>query len=857
VYKYSLLYVNIYSNGIVFHKNINITIEEILMPEPIKKNTNDSQEPSLCVVCVSVRDFVSFVYREGGLGNTYSYESSGSDKTLHSRFIKSYINKFKDKNYQSEVTLKTEYKTGSFLFKISGRADILLVDSDTISEVIEIKGLYNSAEGVFPDKADILHLAQAKIYAYILCRELIQDNRKVKITICYVSSSNFKAKYFEYEIEFEELNLFFIDTCKYFEEIYKNINQYKFIRDKSIKNQNFPYLSLRSGQKNFMKTVLDSIKTKKPIIIQAPTGTGKTVSSLYPAIKSIPHNFSDYVFYLTAKNSTQEVAKQSLNDMRKNGLIIKSIQITAKEKQCLCKDIYCDVSICKYATGYYNKSRAALKEILKFDAIDSIITRQIAQKYDVCPFEISLDASLFSDIIICDYNYFFDPRIMLERFCFNDLLRLTVLVDESHNLPARANDMYSTELLYSGFIKLYEIKNYLTEKSRISLENIYLYFSNLSSFFNPGENEITVFDKSIPENSFFKSGNVCASRNLPKVFVKLLNEFIISASENFDKLQDPEQKKSFKSFYFDSKYFLRVAFEFFNDSYITYIVKTNNDILISVKCLDSSEMLTKRSNGKNSLCFFSATLQPVVYFKKLLHSSKTYGDEIDFTVFPSPFPPENLFVGVFGEISVKYANRRETLTQVRDIIKFSTGVKKGNYIVFSPSFEYMEWISSLLEENFESEKVDIIKQKRDMQESERENFLIQFKSVSEKSLVAFAVLGGVFSEGIDLVGEYLSGVIIVGVGIPQNDVYNEILKDYYSSIFGNGYDFAYRFPGFNKILQAAGRVIRTENDRGFVILIDERYQTPEYSSLFPLEWNISYLNSPEEIKEELTCFFKE
>ncbi len=835
-------------------KTNNNNSNEIKLPSSLP---NDTEESSPCIFSFSVRDFVSLVYREGGLGASISYDSSGSDKSLHSRFIKSYINKFKDKKYQSEVTLKTEYTMDNFLFKISGRADILLIDSEKINEIIEIKGLYNTNESLFPEKADKLHIAQAKIYAYILGKELSHDSRDIKVTICYVNSSNFKAKYFEYNISFDDLKTFFIETCKYFEELYRNINQYKNLRDKSIHNLNFPYPLLRDGQKNFMKTVLDSIKTKNPILIQAPTGTGKTVSSLYPAIKSIPHNFSDYIFYLTAKNSTQEVAKKSINDMRKNGLIIKSIQISAKEKQCLCKDIYCDVSICKYATGYYNRSKNALKELMKFDAIDSDITKQIALKHNVCPFEISLDASLFSDIIICDYNYFFDPGIMLERFCFNDLLRLTVLVDEAHNLPARANEMHSAELLYSGFLKVYEIKNYFSDITRTSLENISSYFLNLITVFNHTEKETPIFDKSIPENSFFKSNNICASRKLPKQFVKMLNEFILSAGEYFDKIEEPEHKKHFKSFYFDSKYFLRIAFEFYSDSYITYILKSSSDISVSLKCLDSSEMVTKRSNSKNSISFFSATLQPVVYFKKLLHNSKVYGDEIEFTVFPSPFPPENLYVGVFDDISVKYADRRETLPQVRDIIRLSTEMKKGNYIVFSPSFEYMEWISSLFDQTYESENYITIKQKRDMNELERDNFLMQFKSVTDKSLIAFAVLGGVFSEGIDLVGECLSGVIIIGVGIPQNDVYNEILKDYYSSIFGNGYDFAYRFPGFNKILQAAGRVIRTENDRGFVILIDQRYQTPEYISLFPPEWNISCLKSPEDLRDEIVNFFKE
>ena len=824
------------------------------MAEKLENNLiSEAEEPSPCFF--SVRDFVSLVYREGGLGSSFFSESSGSDKTLHSRFIKSYISKFRDKNYQSEYSLKTEFLSGNLLFKISGRADIILKDPDKTLEIIEIKGLYNN-DSLFPDKAENIHVAQAKIYAYILGKEFNKLNQKLKITICYVNSSNFKAKYFEYEMEFDELNNFFIETCKYIEEFYKNLYNYKFLRDKSIKSQNFPYPFLRAGQKNFMKSVLDSIKSKYPILIQAPTGTGKTISSLYPAIKSIPFEFSDYIFYLTAKNSTQEVAKKSLNDMRDKGLIIKSIQISAKEKQCLCKDIYCDVTICKYAKGYYNKSGNALKELMKIDSIDSETTKYIALKYDVCPFEISLDASLFSDIIICDYNYFFDPRIMLERFCMNDLLRLTVLVDEAHNLPARANEMHSTELLFSTFQKIYEIKYLLSESSQISLENLSSYYKNIKTFFISEETEDLLFDKSIPVNSFFKNKNICASRKIPKYFLKLLNDFIQSSGENFDKIENFEYKKYFKSFYFDSKYFIRIAAEYFNDSYITYITHSDNDISISLRCLDSSEMITGRSNSRNSLSFFSATLQPAIYFKKLLHNTKISGNDIEFTVFPSPFPPENLFVGIFSDISVKYINRRETLPKVNEIIKIATGVKKGNYLIFSPSFEYMDWISSLFEENYDAGNIKLLKQRRDMNEIERSHFLSEFESDSKKSIVAFAVLGGVFSEGIDLVGEFLSGVIIIGTGIPQNNAYNEILKDYYSSVFGNGYDFAYRYPGFNKILQAAGRVIRTENDRGFVILIDERYSNPEYISLFPPEWNILHPGSNEEFKNELFYFFK-
>lgn len=805
---------------------------------------------------LGVRNLVDYVYRHGGIKSRPFFESENIPSSIHSKYINAYKRKNPDARVLSEYTLKTEEEIENILFSVNGRADIIRKDNNSTVEIIEIKGIFGEGKSL-PERVDILHASQAKIYGYLYCKESNVFSSSVKITVSYVSAISFEVAHFSKQTTFKELSDFFYETCKQFLGFFSDIEKYRKLRDESILSLKFPYQTIRDGQKDFMNKVLDSIKTGTSCLIQAPTGIGKTVSALYPAIKAIPRKYSDYIFYLTAKNSTQNVALETLRELKESGLIIKCLKITAKEKICLQHDIYCDTGICPYAINYYDKSGQALKKLLKYDFLDADIIVKVAEEYNVCPFEISLDASLFCDVIICDYNYIFDPKVKLARFVNDDANKLSLLVDESHNLPSRANEMHSADLTYSSVKAVYDTRKYLGKETILCVENLFEYFKNAENYFNTELDNPPFFDKSIPGKDSFRHYNTCASRKIPLALCKLIREFLSKSKPDLDRIENHDIKKTLQTLFFEANFFLRVCEEFFDESYILFAEKQKNNIVISVKCLNSSKMICSvATTGKHSSVFFSATLQPCEYFRKLICSpGKEY--DTDFLILPSPFPSENLWVGAITGISVKYSNRSSTLSDVAKVVLTAVSQKKGNYLIYSPSFEYMESLHGIVTGTAQVEGLDIIRQGSNMNEKQRNMFIEEFKKKRNKGLLAFAVIGGIFAEGIDLVGENLSGAIIIGTGIPPNNTFNEILKDYYSFVFGNGYDFAYRFPGFNRVLQAAGRVIRTENDRGFVLIIDERYNLPEYKALFPSEWNMKYIEGLSGIKNELESFFTE
>ncbi len=834
------------------------------MTNSSEKTPNKVQDtPPLSLMRWSVGDFVSFVYRHGGLG-FYSYNSllEGIGIKTHQQFFRYFRKNQPESTLYIEYPLKTVYICPPIRFEIQGRADLIVESADHPIQVIEIKSISSDMPS-FPDKVNFLHLAQARIYAYLFCLEKGKKDLEIKITVKYIIVQSFAIKDFDEVLSFTDLEKFFQETCSYYMDWGISVRQYKISRDSSIKAVPFPYPELRQGQKEFMNTVLSSIKKREPLLVQAPTGTGKTISALYPAIKSIPKQYADYIFYITAKSSTQDIAKKSLDDLRAQGLVLKSIQITAKEKICLCKELYCDPMICPYAIHYYEHYSEAMKELSCHFSIDAALLREIGKKYEVCPFELGLDASLFCDIILCDYNYIFDPKVQLERFILQESYRFTILVDEAHNLPDRANEMYSAAISYQELLDACHLEFYYSSFTRESFTKLSQYFEKLFAFMSKEDQaEMPMessFDASIPPRELFLSPCFCATRKMPKELLKLLDAFVQNAKEEMDHIQDSTAKTALKNLFFSAKFFLRVSEEFFNDSYITTFTKEGKNSRIHFRCMDSSGQIARFHQGKHATIFFSATLSPISYFETKFRDSKSC-DSIKKIVLPSPFPRENLFVGVIPWISTKYPNRKNSLGPIVDIIDAAISCKIGNYIVYSPSFEYQQWIVYAFEmarANKNSNDVKIIKQSTGMSERNQQAFLKEFQHFGNRTLLAFAVMGGVFGEGIDLIGETLSGVVLVGVGLPKKTPERDIIMDYYSSILGNGYNFAYRYPGFNKILQAAGRVIRSENDRGFILLLDERYQTPEYQILFPDEWIPVTLDNKSQVKKVLQEFMDE
>ncbi|MHB1485281.1 MAG: ATP-dependent DNA helicase [Saccharofermentanales bacterium] len=826
------------------------------------------KESSLSLLRLSVRDFVSFAYKTGGLASNAYSSFDGMGTKVHQQFFKSFQKSQPDSTIYTEHQLKTTYEHPPIKFEIQGRADLIVVSPDEKIQVIEIKTI-PKANGSFPENVDFLHIAQARIYAYLFCLDTKNKSCVLNITIKYILINSFKIKDFNETISFYDLEQFFLKTCANYYLLGKSLHQYEIVRNESISSLSFPYPELRLGQKDFMNTALSSIKKREPLFIQAPTGIGKTVSALYPAIKTIPKNYSDYIFYLTAKNSTQDIAKNTLDDMRKQGLIIKSIQITAKEKICLCKDIYCDTTVCPYAINYYLQNTIAMNELSQYFSIDMDVLQKVGEKYSVCPFELGLDMSLFCDIIIGDYNYIFDPKVQLERFVKEESYNFTILVDEAHNLPDRLNEMYSGTISQQDITDISKYKIYFSEYMQKSIDDIMNYFVAITSFLsenaineNSGaiDNE-TTFDSTILSKEMVKASNFCATRKMPGDLLKILTVFVELAKDEMENINDFTTKKALLNLFFAAKFFIRISEEFYNDSYITTFSKENRVFEIKLKCMDSAKQLDRYYQGKHAIIYFSATLSPVSYFESRFKSPKSL-ETLNKLVLPSPFPRENLFVGVIPGISTKYNNRRDSLLSIAEIIDAAISSKVGNYFVYSPSFEYQQWIIHAFELLTQAKKSDampikIIKQTSGMSERNRQMFLERFKEFGKETLVAFAVMGGIFGEGIDLAGETLSGVILVGVGLPKKSLERDIIMDYYSSTVGNGYDFAYRFPGFNKIQQAAGRVIRSENDRGFILLLDERYQTPEYQALFPDEWTPVFLKNKSQVKKSLKEFLEE
>ncbi len=826
----------------------------------------------MTVLKLSVRDLAKFAYRHGGL--KYDADHSESDDTpnsLHSQLISSAMKNDTQADHLSECWLKNSCEIGNIRFEIRGRADLISVFPDKMLRIIEIKTIIDET-GHLPSEADIMHIAQARLYAYMYCLETGEHYNQIAIIVRYILSPAYAMRDFTELTSFGDLEQFFRNTLEMIYDFTRSLKDYRALRDSSIKSMKFPYSELRQGQKDLMGAVLDSIRDKDPLYAQAPTGTGKTISVLYPAIKSIPSNYSDYIFYLTAKTSTQNIACEALDDMRKNGLVARSIRLTAKEKLCPCKEIYCDMEQCRYAVDYYNNSRSAMKELFTADRIDADILLDIAEKYYVCPFEIGLDVSMFCDVIICDYNYVFDPRIRLARFFNEDIYKHVLLIDEAHNLPPRSNEMFSSSLSADMFRKIGELNPYLSESLKASIAKLAGYFSKASEFLtaDPEESNRTphngniprTFDRKIESTAVVKTDGICASRKPPAELLGLCDKFISETKPVLDRMKRHDIKKVLLDVYFEIRFFSKVGWEFYNDDYITLLSFEKDLLLIRIKCLNASDKLTSFYNGKNSVIYFSATMSPQEYFIPLF-SGKPGAYDLKRKILPSPFPPENLWVGIVSAISTKFKERPYTLEDVVSVIYTAISAKKGNYIVYCPSFEYqrmiMDAFKSYLRGITHSNKknITIIGQSRGMSESERNLFLDSFFAARKETLVGFAVLGGVFGEGIDLTGESLSGVVLVGVGLPAKSFEQDILMDYFENAFGKGFDYAYKYPGFNKILQAAGRVIRTDTDRGFILLVDERYSREDYKQLFPEEWDPVYVGSKEDIDSGLREFFGE
>ncbi len=583
-------------------------------------------------------------------------------------------------------------------------------------------------------------------------------------------------------------------------------------RDETVKVLNFPYGEYRKGQRDLAVSVYAAIKNGKKIFAQAPTGTGKTISAIFPAAKALGEGLCAKVFYATAKTITRQIAEEALLHMTRDGLRMRSVTLTAKDKICFCETRRCNPQDCTYAAGHLDRVNAAIKDVIKHEHI--IIRQTIeayAQKHRVCPFELSLDVTQFCDFVICDYNHIYDPRAQLKRFFGNAKTNFVVLNDEAHNLVDRARDMFSAVLKKS---MLTDAAHALPARSAIrrSTNKIAKYFSELKK--ERLTNAAVVTDKAKPEGLY-----------------KLLPDFITKCDAWLQENHGAEGEgfETVMQVYFGVLDFVRI-YELFDERYVTFY-EGGGDVTVKLFCLDPSFLLGATHKKVRSSVFFSATLAPLPYFRTILG-----GADDDFVLrLMSPFPRENMCLLIEPTIPTRYRDREAGYARIADAISAVAAPKKGNYLVFFPSYEYMNVVVAAFTAQYPD--TDVLVQTPSMTDDDREAFLARFAPDNPRTLVAFGVMGGIFSEGIDLKGERLLGVIIVTVGLPLISEERNVISRYYDDVGAGGFEFAYMFPGMNKVLQAAGRVIRTETDRGIILLIDGRFLNASYRDLFPPEWD--------------------
>lgn len=764
------------------------------------------------IIKISVRDLIELVLRGGDLVSSFA----GNSRNVEAIKAHQKVQKNSKENYKSEVTIAYKFIKDDLEIDIKGRIDgVITRDADIIID--EIKTTTNSLDNIKEDY-NFLHWAQVNCYAYFYCLEHKLDTIFTRLS--YYQMDSGEIKYFTKQYSKTDLQQFFYEIIDKFVYLAKVQSKFRNLRDMSIEKLGFPYDSFREGQREFSVAVYRTIMENKILFAKAPTGIGKTMATIFPALKALKAGFTSKIFYTTAKTTTANEAKKALEILQSRGLYLKTIFITAKEKICFQDETNCDPEVCKYAKGHYNRINDAILDILNNNLITKEVIEIYAKKHTVCPFEFALDLTNWCDCVVCDYNYVFDPRVYLRRFFMDDGGDYVLLVDEAHNLLNRSREMYSAEL---------------QKKEILNLKN--LTKGNLKSIHKAlnSANSIMVKMKKQCEDS---PNKVVTQKKPPKEILAPLKKFLQEAEKYFASGEESEINDNILDLYFKVNAFTR-TFEYFDEKYITYLEKDYEDIKVKIFCVDPSTRLHECLKKVKTTVFFSATLTPMDYFMRLLG-----GDETSYRInFKSPFSRDNLCLLLDDTISTKYHDRKYSYDKIAEIIKKSIGEKTGNYIAFFPSYDYMEKVIDL----FHRDNERIIIQHRNMSDEDRNKFIKAFSEDNSETLIGFAVIGGAFSEGLDLAGEKLSGVIIIGVGLPKICLENDIIKDHFGENNGDGFLYSYVYPGINKVLQASGRVIRTENDRGFVLLIDSRFSNKVYRQLMPEEWNnLKRINIPYE-----------
>lgn len=855
---------------------------------------------------ISVRNLVEFILRGGDIDNRSSRMLQ--EAMLEGGKIHRKIQKGMGSSYTAEVPLKLERIEESYVLVVEGRADGIAFGEFVADEpaeqiekkhlpeaqkdemqtgeqlwyIDEIKGVYRNLTTM--EQPVYVHKAQAMCYAYIYALQNHLDRIGVQMTYCNLDTED--IRYFREIWEWEDLYDWFELLIMEYKKWADWQIAWRKTRQESIAQLEFPY-PYREGQRKLVADVYRTIMRRKTLFIQAPTGVGKTISTIFPAVKAVGEGLADRIFYLTAKTITATVAKETFQILREHGYQAKIIQLTAKEKLCMCgedgtEELECNPVNCPYAKGHYDRVNDAVYELLQESDLftrEEIIAQ--ARKHRVCPFELSLDVATWCDNILCDYNYVFDPNVYLKRF-FQETPKekYLFLVDEAHNLVDRSREMYSAQLYKEDILavkKIMKLHNHAIARTLDKCNKAMLDFKRECETYS-----------------------VCESVG---VLTFHLMRLLSQMEEFFEKPREFPDKKTVMDFYFELRNFVNI-YDLVDENYVIYNeLQEDGRFMIKLFCVDPSKNLQKCIDKSVSTIFFSATLLPINYYKRLLSTK-----EDNYAIYAQSTFDETQRLLAFGrDVSTKYTRRGPAeYAKIAQYIRAAIRGKEGNYMVFFPSYKMMQdvcevfvsaelengkWdevllneesliceqdsegrmnaeiqafhLDEIVEDNIgRSAVIDkqttltITMQRSNMNEAEREEFLQSFEREDNGTLVAFCVMGGIFGEGIDLKNDRLIGAIIVGTGLPQISNEREILKQFYDKQGLSGFDYAFRYPGINKVLQAAGRVIRTQEDRGIIVLLDERFLQSDYDALYPREWKERIVGDVSQLEKEILHFWE-
>lgn len=773
---------------------------------------NIVEEKEKFVINMSVRNLVEFIMRSGDIDNrttgSMSKEAMAEGTKMHKK-----IQGRMGINYQAEVPLRINLEYDKYCIYLEGRADGIITEDDGIV-IDEIKSMY--ADVMKLTEPVQVHQTQAMCYAYIYARQ--QELEKICVQMTYCNLDTEEIKRFRNDYTFEEIEVWFESVIGEYIEWSDYIVGEREKKMASIQELEFPF-EYRKGQRDIVVSVYKSILSKRNMFIQAPTGVGKTISTIYPAVRAVGMGTAEKIFYLTAKTITRTVAEEAFQVLREKGLHFKTVTLTAKDKICACEETICNPDNCPRAKGHFDRVNGAIFDLITNEyAVTREVIEKYAEEYNVCPFEMGLDVSNFMDGVICDYNYVFDPYAKLKRY-FSDgnMGKYVFLVDEAHNLVERAREMYSAMLIKEDFLKCKKLVKDRSKRVADALDKC-------------NKEMLSLKRECIGTNT----GYSYTLLDDTEMFITYLLRLQTAMEKFLDDNKEFEKRDEVLDLYFNVRNYLDI-YEVVDNNYVIYSDFSDaGDFYVKLFCVNPSGNLQDCMRTGISTIFFSATLLPVNYYKELLS-----GDIEDYAIYvDSPFNPHNRLISVGKDVSSKYTRRNKNeYIKILDIVKALVSGCKGNYMVFFPSYKLMNDVYELAVLEGMTKECEIFCQTGNMKEQEREEFLAAFESDREKMLIGFCVLGGIFSEGIDLKNERLIGSIIVGTGLPMVCSEREILKNFYDNNKRNGFDYAYRYPGMNKVLQAAGRVIRTDDDFGVIALLDERFLQRDYQALFPREWS--------------------